>query len=339
MIGISIIVPVYNAEEYLDKCLSSILSQDFHSYEVILVDDGSTDASPLICDRYSATDPRFRTIHKSNGGVSSARNSGIRLAKGEYVMFLDSDDRLTPSALRELYTQASGADFVIGGFSILIDRALSTVISPSQTRLYNEDELSQFWDESLGRTSRSLDSPWCKLYKRSLLKSSRLFFAENLSYAEDKLFVYNYLLACRSVATVSSVVYEYIVRSGSLGSDMVSDSHLKQLRTFLPLYSDVLLKLSARFSGSTKLQRQYHRDLIGCYVCRALNIFARRRTPLLTEEYISFLYGLMDADRQIGVFSLRVGQIPNILLYKIGKPSFSCSLYAFVSRLISVFHA
>ena len=85
-VKISIVIPVYNAERYLDACLASILSQKMTSYEVILVDDGSGDSSPLICDRYSATDPRFRTIHKANGGVSSARNAGLSLAKGEYVL-------------------------------------------------------------------------------------------------------------------------------------------------------------------------------------------------------------------------------------------------------------
>lgn len=90
---LSIIIPVYNAEEYLDRCLVSVIEQSFSSYEVILVDDGSTDSSPLICDRYSATDPRFRTIHKKNGGVSSARNAGLDLAKGEFIMFVDSEDR------------------------------------------------------------------------------------------------------------------------------------------------------------------------------------------------------------------------------------------------------
>ena len=89
-VKISIIVPVYNAEEYLDRCLHSVLDQEFPSFEVILVDDGSTDSSPLICDRYSGTDPRFLTIHQKNSGVSAARNAGLNLAQGEYVMFLDS---------------------------------------------------------------------------------------------------------------------------------------------------------------------------------------------------------------------------------------------------------
>ena len=106
-VKVSIIVPVFNAEQYLDAALSSILDQAMSSYEVILVDDGSTDSSPLICDRYSATDPRFRTIHKSNGGVSSARNTGLNLAKGEYVMFVDSDDALLPDALERQKRQCT----------------------------------------------------------------------------------------------------------------------------------------------------------------------------------------------------------------------------------------
>ena len=117
---LSIIVPVYNAEEYLDRCLVSILEQDFSSYEVILVDDGSTDSSPLICDRYSATDPRFRTIHKENGGVSSARNSGLDLAKGEYVMFVDSDDALIPDSLEMLFEHMTGQDFAVGGYNYFL---------------------------------------------------------------------------------------------------------------------------------------------------------------------------------------------------------------------------
>ena len=115
---LSIIVPVYNAEEYLDRCLNSIMNQEYSSCEVILVDDGSTDSSPMICDRYSATDPRFRTIHKPNGGVSSARNAGLCLAKGEYIMFLDSDDVLLPAALEDMMESLSGEDIVIGGYAV-----------------------------------------------------------------------------------------------------------------------------------------------------------------------------------------------------------------------------
>ena len=129
---LSIIIPVYNAEEYLDRCLTSILEQEFVSYEVILIDDGSTDSSPLICDRYSATDSRFRTIHKKNGGVSSARNAGMALAQGEYVMFVDSDDRISPDALTVMSDAArQDPDFVLGGVDIYQDDILYGPVLPS----------------------------------------------------------------------------------------------------------------------------------------------------------------------------------------------------------------
>ena len=115
---LSIIVPVYNAEEYLDRCLVSIIEQGFSSYEVILVDDGSTDSSSLICDRYSEGDARFRTIHKKNGGVSSARNAGLDLAKGEYVMFVDSDDALLPDSLEAMFENVTNEDLAVGGYTV-----------------------------------------------------------------------------------------------------------------------------------------------------------------------------------------------------------------------------
>ena len=133
---ISIIIPVYNAEEYLDRCLESISEQSYMSYEVILVDDGSTDSSPLICDRYSATDPRFRTIHKRNGGVSTARNAGIDLAKGEYLMFVDSDDALLPEALERMMEGVAGEDVVIGGYTTFIGGIPGKEILPLKDRTY-----------------------------------------------------------------------------------------------------------------------------------------------------------------------------------------------------------
>ena len=137
---LSIIIPVYNVEEYLDRCLGSVLDQEFTSYEVILVDDGSTDSSPLICDRYSATDPRFRTLHKPNGGVSSARNAGLELAKGEYVMFLDSDDALLPYALDDMMDVVAGEDMVVAGYAAFMGGVPVKVVRPRDTVSYKTTE-------------------------------------------------------------------------------------------------------------------------------------------------------------------------------------------------------
>ena len=332
---ISIIVPVYNAEEYLSRCLDSILEQDMTSYEVILVDDGSTDSSSLICDRYSATDPRFRTIHKPNGGVSSARNAGLNLAKGEYLMFVDSDDALEPGALAAMTDGLNGEDFVLGGFIEYIGDIPHRNVTPEAGAFYSEDTLAEFFDANIRRNCEMMDAPWAKLFRRKAIGNIR--FNENLSYAEDKLFVFEFLSSCRSIYTCPKVVYNYYLRPGSLGSDISSDRHLAQLQVFFPLYAQVLNKIVQRVPESRKANLLYHNDLIGRYVCRALNVLATRKSEFCNAEFIGQLYEFMRSDNSLGMFSLRAGQTMNMMLYKIGKPSFAAGIYRFTASLTSCF--
>ena len=331
---LTIIVPVYNAEDYLSRCLDSILDQDMPSYEVILVDDGSTDSSALICDRYSATDPRFRTLHKPNGGVSSARNAWLNLAKGEYVMFVDSDDALAPGALTAMCDGLDGEDFVLGGFIEYIGEIPNRNVTPTASVSYREADLSDFFDANIRRNCEMLDAPWAKMFRRKTLGNLR--FNESLNYAEDKLFVFEFLSECCSIRTCKETVYNYYLRAGSLGSDISSDRHLAQLKTFLPIYADVLNKLVCRVSSS-KAASLYRRDIIGRYVCRILNILATRRTSFCNAGFIGFLYEFMDADKGLGIFSIRIGQSVNLILYKIGNPSFAAGVYRFTSTVASCF--
>ncbi len=330
---LSIIIPVYNAEDYLDRCLESIFEQSFPSYEVILVDDGSTDSSPLICDRYSATDPRFRTVHKENGGVSSARNAGLNLAKGEYLMFVDSDDAILPDALERLMEGVVDEDIVLGGYTAFIEGVPSKEVLPLDERSYHGEEMVCFFEDNIRRNCEMLDAPWAKMFRRRTVGDLR--FCEDLSYAEDKLFVFSFFAKCHSARTCDVPVYGYHLRAGSLGSDVSSDRHLMQLRRFMPLYASVLKALGDRFPASLKLNSLYHRDLVGRYSCRILNIFLQRRTALLNEDYLGWLYGLMSADSQLGVFSVRAGQIFNILLYKLGNPALSVKVYRLTSRIFN----
>lgn len=332
---LSIIIPVYNAEDYLDRCLHSIIDQGFASYEVILVDDGSTDSSPLICDRYSATDPRFRTIHKPNGGVSSARNAGLELAKGEYVMFVDSDDALLPYAIDDMMDVVAGEDMVVAGYAVFMGGVPIRNMHPSASVSYKGVEYARFFQDNIRRNCEMLDAPWAKLFRRKAIGATR--FDENLNYAEDKLFVFTIMSKCMSIRTFSGDVYAYHLRPGSLGSDISSDRHLQQLYLFLPKYAAVLESMVARCPNTPKVLGLYRKDLIGRYVCRMLNVFATRRTKLLTRDNLSTLYGYMSADKKLGVFSVRSGQIFNMLLYKIGKPGLSVSVYKVTSSVSSLF--
>ena len=113
---VSCIIPVYNTEKYLPRCIESVLAQTFVDWEMLLIDDGSTDASGSICDEYAAKDERIRVFHKENGGISSARNVGLNYAQGEWIFFVDSDDSLPKTSLESLLSRSSDANIIVGGF-------------------------------------------------------------------------------------------------------------------------------------------------------------------------------------------------------------------------------
>lgn len=334
-VKISIIVPVYNSDEYLDRCLHSILDQEFTSYEVILVDDGSTDASPLICDRYSGTDPRFTTIHQENKGVSAARNAGMNIAQGEYLMFLDSDDVLLPFALESMTENLTGEDIVIGGYGVFVNNIPAREVKPYHTVSYKGQDYPNFFQNNITPNCELLDAPWAKLFRNKAVRNIR--FNEELNYAEDKLFVFESLSKCNSVMTVSQAVYGYYHREGSLGSDISSDEHIGKLVKFLPAYLPVVSTLCERFPSEEKVQTLYHNDVVGRYLCRILNILSKRESAYLNEETIAWIYSLMDADKDLGVFSIRFGQVLNILLYKRKNPALTVRTYRFLLKIKSFF--
>lgn len=334
-VKISIIVPVYNAEDYLNRCLSSILDQEFPSFEVILVDDGSTDASPLICDRYSGTDSRFITVHQKNSGVSAARNAGLNLAQGEYIMFVDADDALLPYAIDELVNNLSDEDVVVGGYGVFVDDVPKKEIKPKATVSYKGSDYPRFFQDNIIRNCETLDSPWAKLFKRKVIGKTR--FAEDLNYAEDKLFVFEVLAKSSSILAVSAAIYGYYLRAGSLGSDIKSDAHILKLKAFIPRYTPVITTLCQRCPSASKVQLLYHNDVVGRYMCRILNEFATRESEHLNVEFLTWIYEVMDSDKNLGIFSLRMGQVPNIILYKMRNLSFSIKMYRMFAKAKRIF--
>lgn len=334
-VRISVIIPVYNAADCLARAVSSVCMQDFESYEVILVDDGSTDDSGIVCDELASEYEPVRVIHQSNGGVSSARNAGIDAAVGEYLMFLDADDVICDGAFSRLYMPEY--DMVMGGFEKLESASsVRTYCPSSDARYVGKEQIGTFMDRIIARNNTYLLNSACfKLFRRDLVERHSVRFVDGLNYAEDKIFVMTYLSHVETVATVASVVYGYIVQAGSLSSDMSSDRHIVQVFKLLEEYEPLLRDLKTRYATSTKLQRLYHDDFIGRYVCRVLTIFCKRRSELLTEDNLGRLYGYMDADNALGLFSLRPGQIVNILLYMIGNRGFSLGFYKVCSAIYS----
>ncbi len=335
-VDISVVIPVYNAEATLSSTVGSILVQTGLSYEIILVDDGSTDASGLLCDGLAAEHPAIRVIHTPNRGVSSARNTGMREADGEYVMFMDADDLLKKDALKSLYMR--DMDFITGGFEKVTPSGTLAYV-PDASMLYEGVEcMCGFLDMMIKEDQcYLLNSPCFKLFRSSLIKEKNISFVEGLSYAEDKIFVLSFLYHAQKVRSVSQVVYSYMIREESLSSDLVSDRHLTQVFRLLSVYAPLLSKLIPKFGGSMRMRSMYHNDLVSRYVCRILTAFSIRPSALATEENIRSLYAYMDEDTRLGMFSIRLGQIPNILLYRLGSARFSAGVYRMTSSICSIF--
>lgn len=208
---ISIIIPVYKAETFFDECVSSILAQSYEDFELILVDDGSPDKCPELCDKWAATDSRIKVIHKSNGGVSSARNSGLEIASGDYICFVDSDDTLPENGLHILMKsiEQRNVEVVFGAFQFQYgDRLLPHASRLPEGKYQFKYVLKNFIDD--GTLSGFLLGSTCAaLYKREIILKNHLRFVEGLKNNEDGLFNFELALLANSFAVINTPVYNY----------------------------------------------------------------------------------------------------------------------------------
>lgn len=204
---VSIIVPVYNALGSIINLIDSVQAQEEHSWELILVDDGSKDGSSEICDEISRDDGRITVIHQQNSGVSSARNSGLRAAKGLWITFVDADDLLTDTFLSSMLA-ASGKsddiDIVFGSYAIV--ESFKTTLYLYDSKIY---DLGKVKDAILHTRIMHRCSPWAKLFRRSVIEQNNLCFDTKLTISEDRLFLYSFMPFVRGMATTSTLGYIY----------------------------------------------------------------------------------------------------------------------------------
>ena len=229
---ISIIVPVYKVEAYLSRCIESILNQTFRDFELILVDDGSPDRCGTICDRYALSDTRIKVIHKENGGLSDARNAGLKAAEGEYLAFVDSDDFIAEdmyqTLLREL--KASGADFIKSDFLQVSDvetlketetRYTVSVYTPLQA-------IADFMETEYSSRKHMKSTVWDGLYRRNV------FYDDNqlaVTFPKGKINEDTYIFPeivfrAKKIAHVSQAFYYYYIREGSITSSKITESEI-----------------------------------------------------------------------------------------------------------------
>ena len=277
---ISVIVPVYNVEAYLPKCMESLLSQSHQALEIILIDDGSTDRSGALCDLYGAKDRRVRVIHKENGGAASAKNAGLRVATGKYLSFVDSDDYLEPDAYSFLVEQleTSGADVVQGSYrDVFADHTADRILSAQMCEYKAQDylvRLTKDWTCAL---------LWDKLYIRSIFDG--IFFEEG-HIIDDEFFTYQGIMNAQRVVFVPHIVYNYRQRKSSV----TARPEFRE-RTVL----DKLDYLQKRRKNVTErfpeLTKQYEENFVRMLLWIARDPYATQESLLqikqLVKEYLS----------------------------------------------------
>ena len=242
----SIIVPVYNAADYLESAISSVLAQNMHDWELLLVDDGSTDgATGALCDHFAAGDNRIHALHKENGGAGDARNYGIDRARGDYLLFLDSDDRLEPHALQILDAQLAETPVALCYFGFIIQTGeQETTQQPSGHAFGSVFTLADAPDQLL-----SAPSAWCAAWKRTLFTANTIRFRPR-GWGEDLAMTRKMLALAESIVLIPDILYRYVIRDGSITTSRNLDANAEIMEAL----SDVLTWFQAR--GLTETYRE-----------------------------------------------------------------------------------
>ena len=219
---ISVIVPIYNTKEYLSRCIDSICGQTYGNLEIILVDDGSTDGSSLVCDDYCRKDNRIQVIHKENGGSTAARNAGIAIAKGEYIGFVDSDDWIEADMYECLYNECANNDADISVGRQYLDRgdtshieAARSIVEGIITKESKQIAHNIIYSDDYAQKGIS-PNLWDKLFRRDLIIRHQKNVDERTKFAEDDLCVYAALLDANVVVVLNKPVYHYCQRMESV---------------------------------------------------------------------------------------------------------------------------
>ena len=212
---ISIIVPIYNVESYLEQCLNSIINQTYKNLEIILINDGSTDNSGKICDLYAKKDSRITVIHKKNGGLSDARNTGLSIATGEYIAFIDSDDFIELNMYQVLYRNAImyNADIVWCNYYDFSNNSRSCPNIISKNNIYNLDSNPETFAKDLLYMYKMDAHVWCRLYKKSLFNSLKFPFNKTF---EDIFILLPLLFSAKKIICITDTLYNYRVRNNSI---------------------------------------------------------------------------------------------------------------------------
>lgn len=310
---ISIIVPIFNSEKYIERCVSSILSQSYKNFELLLVDDGSTDGSGAICDNFSEIDNRVQVYHNPNKGVSESRNFGLEIATGKWCCFIDSDDWVEPTYLNNFIWQGSlSPQLIIQSFIIhdYIYKKDHIVHLPDKV-FYSPDETVRFLEESRNVHNGLI---WHRLFSKEIIDEYKIRFPKNVSFAEDGLFFLNYVKHVNTTVSTSLIGYHYIKRPGSL----TSKGKKLPVQTYSFLFSNYIDTL---FSFPlTGMEYSNHIDFSKKFACRLMSFWFVRNAylcPQYKEEYIKALLTIEESYNFFSAKSLPLSQKMQVRFLKV----------------------
>lgn len=217
---VSIVIPVYNVEQYIDECVKSVIDQDYENIEIILVDDGSTDDSGIRCDELAKTDERIVVIHQLNCGVVTARHKGVIQAKGKYICFVDADDTIANNMISSMTTMMKDVDVVdCGAMQEIKNGIIKKLNDGFEEGLYQEVDMDFIWRNLIRYEGENIEGilPYCwgKLYRKHILERIMNSLDTRIKYAEDRELVYRYFLECKSIYIMHDSFYFYRYRKES----------------------------------------------------------------------------------------------------------------------------
>lgn len=261
-VPVSIIVPVYNAEKFLNRCVDSILRQEYRSFELILVDDGSTDSSGKICDEYAKQDSRVIVIHKENSGVSDSRNMALDRASGKYIQFLDSDDWITPDATRLFVRSAETfqCDLVISDFYRVVGERVSHKGDIEEDGVMNREQYAAHMMENPADFYYGVI--WNKLFRRDLIEKYHLRMDSELNWCEDFLFNLEYIRHANVFLALQVPVYYYVKTKGSLVSQSMTINRVIKTKLILFEYYNEFYKSVYEEEDYSKIRLQVYSFLL-----------------------------------------------------------------------------
>lgn len=316
---ISVIVPVYNVEKYLRRCIDSILSQTFSDFELLLIDDGSKDKSGDICDEYVAKDVRIKVFHKANAGVSSARNLGLDKAKGEFIFFVDSDDFLDKTHLENYSKDIDNFDLIFQGYKLVEETTGKVMEKKTFHEIETVDfESSMYVMQQIFSLGNFFGPTWNKIFKASIISENKIRFKEDVDLREDEIFTFCYCRFVNKIKVLGSDSYNY----------QITPNSLMRRKWLDPLMLEKVLLYSEEITSSLNLSTSFRKEInsyltdswswcLGlCYRPKHLLCY-EQRLEILRYFWVAQKRSKTRSSKRQALFNIYLTDIIHLILFKL----------------------